>query len=133
MMGGMTDEMSDAREVAERYWAAAEARNWDTFGALVADDVVYEAPQTRERVRGRAAYVRFNVDGFPGDWHLSVERAVGDRRQAATVIRFENAGMVETGVCFFDLDDDGLISRITDWWPEPCDPPAGRAHLAERW
>jgi hypothetical protein len=39
-------------------WAAAEARGWARFAGLVAEDVVYEAPQTRERVRGRYAYVR---------------------------------------------------------------------------
>ena len=69
--------MDDAREVVAAYWAAAEARDWDGFAGLVAEHVVYEAPQTRERVRGRAAYVRFNAEGFPGDWHLEVERIVG--------------------------------------------------------
>ena len=61
--------MTAAGDVVAAYWAAAEARDWDRFGALLADDVVYEAPQTRERVRGRAAYLRFNAEGFPGDWH----------------------------------------------------------------
>jgi ketosteroid isomerase-like protein len=128
----MADHASDARHVVERYWEAAEARDWAAFGALLADDVVYEAPQTRERVRGRAAYVRFNVE-YPGDWHVRVERAVGDQRHAASWIRFDNEGTVETGLCFFDVDDHGKISRITDFWPEPYEPPPGREHLVERW
>ncbi|HEV2240142.1 MAG TPA: nuclear transport factor 2 family protein [Streptosporangiaceae bacterium] len=57
--------MDDAHEIVAAYWAAAEARDWARFGGLVAEDVVYEAPQTRERVRGREAYVRFNAEGFP--------------------------------------------------------------------
>jgi ketosteroid isomerase-like protein len=128
----MVDDARHARQAVARYWDAAEARDWDAFGALLADDVVYEAPQTRERVRGKEAYVRFNVE-YPGDWHLRVERAVGDERHAATWITFDNEGTVETGVCFFDLDDDGLIRRITDFWPEPYEPPRGREHLVERW
>jgi len=36
-------------------------------------------------------------------------------------------------VAFFDFDDDGLITRVTDFWPEPYAPPAGRQHLVERW
>ena len=54
----------------------------------MAGHVVYEAPQTRERVRGRAAYVRFNAEGFPGDWHLAVERIIGKGRHAASWIQF---------------------------------------------
>lgn len=37
------------------------------------------------------------------------------------------------GLCFFELDEDGLISRITDFWPEPYELPASRAHLVERY
>jgi hypothetical protein len=47
--------MTAAGDVVAACWAAAEASDWDRFGALVAGDVVYGAPQSRERVRGRAA------------------------------------------------------------------------------
>jgi SnoaL-like domain len=123
--------MTDAHDVVTRYWAAAEARDWAAFGALVTEDVVYEAPQTRERVRGREAYVRFNVE-YPGDWHVSIERAVGKGRHGATWTRFQVDGTEQPGLCFFDLDEEGLISHITDFWPEPYEPPAGREHLVER-
>jgi ketosteroid isomerase-like protein len=39
--------MDDAHRVVARYWAAGEARDWDTFVGLVAEDVVYEAPANR--------------------------------------------------------------------------------------
>lgn len=122
-----------AKEVVAAYWAAAEARDWGRFGSLVAEDVLYEVPQTRERVRGRAAYLRFNAEGFPGDWHIAVERITGGERDAASLIRFSDAGETQPGVCFFDLGPDGLITRITDFWPEPYEPPANRAHLTERY
>jgi hypothetical protein len=47
--------MTSAHEVVAAYWAAAEARDWNWFGELVAEQVVYPASQTRERVRGRTA------------------------------------------------------------------------------
>ena len=125
--------MADAHEVVVAFWAAAEARDWSAFGELVAPDVVYEAPQGRERVRGREAYVRFNVDGFPGEWHVELVRAVGEGRHATTWIRFLRDGEVDTGISFFDLDEAGLIARIHDFWPEPYEPPAGRAYLSERY
>ena len=124
--------MDDARDVVAAYWAAAEARDWDRFAGLVAEQVVYEGPQTRERVRGRAAYIRFNAEGFPGDWHLEVERIVGQGRHAASWIQMTDAGERYPGLCFFDLDEDGQIARITDFWPQPYELPASRTHLVER-
>jgi predicted ester cyclase len=125
--------MSDAHQIAAAYWAAAEARDWDTFSGLVSEQVVYQNPQTREQVTGRAAYRRFNAEGFPGDWHLTVQRIVGEGRHAASWILFSDATGSQSGLCFFELDDDGLIGRITDFWPEPYQPSASRAHLAARY
>jgi hypothetical protein len=124
--------MIDPHAVIAAYWAAADARDWAAFGALIAQDVLYEAPQTRERVRGRAAYVRFCTEGFPGDWHLSVQRIVGEGRHAASWTQFSDAGDEYSGVCFFDLDNDGLIAMITDFWPTVTALPDSRAHLVER-
>lgn len=125
--------MGDAHEVVTAYWAAAEARDWDAFVGLVADDVVYEAPQTRERVRGREAYRRYNAEGFDREWHVSVERVVGEGSHAASWIQITEEDERYPGLCFFDLDADGLIARITDFWPEPAEVPASRAHLAEHY
>ena len=123
--------MKTATDVVRAFWATCEARDWDAFGALLADDVVYEVPQTRERVRGREAYVRFNRE-FPGDWHLTVERAIGEGRHAATWTRFTVDGATQSGLCFFVLDDAGRIAELTDFWPDDYDPPPGREHLVER-
>jgi ketosteroid isomerase-like protein len=127
-----TDPTNTAVTIAARYWAAIEARDWDAFAELLADDVVYEMPQTRERIRGRAAYVQFNRE-YPGDWHVTVQRLTGSGAHAATWTSFNVDGQTETGLAFLDLDDHGRIALVTDFWPEPYDPPAGRAHLVERW
>ena len=123
--------MTSTQALVSAYWAAAEARDWDAFGRLLADDVLYEAPMSRERVSGKAAYLRFNAEGFPGDWHLTVARIVADERTAASWIQMADAGETYPGVSFFDVADD-LIVRVTDFWPEAYEPPAARAHLTER-
>jgi ketosteroid isomerase-like protein len=125
--------MDDAHDVVAAYWAAAEARDWAAFGGLLAEDVVYEGPQTRERVRGRDAYLRFNAQGFPGGWHLQVQRIVGEGSHAASWIQMSEDGDHYPGLCFFDLGSDGRIARITDFWPTPYELPASRAHLVERY
>ncbi|HZQ64082.1 MAG TPA: nuclear transport factor 2 family protein [Gaiellaceae bacterium] len=58
---------------------------------MVADDVVYEGPQPRERVRGREACVRFNIEGFPGEWHIAVKRIVAEGQYAASWIELTGA------------------------------------------
>jgi ketosteroid isomerase-like protein len=124
---------ANAHEVVAAYWAAAEARDWDAFGALLADDVIYRGPQTREQVRGRDAYIRFNAEGFAYDWHLTVQRIVGEGQHAASWTEFTGPERTQPGLCFFEITDDGKIAVITDFWPEPYELPASRAHLVERY
>jgi hypothetical protein len=57
------------------------------------------------------------------------EQAAG---AGVSMIEFSDAGASQYGLCFFDLDEAGRIVRITDFWPDPYEPPAGRPHLAGR-
>lgn len=128
------DSTADLRATVERYWTAADVRDWDTFGATLADEVLYDLPQTRERIRGKERYMAFNRD-YPGDWRVRVERVVADGsgRQAAVRTLFTDGGQESHAVHFFTFDAQGRISGITDFWPEPYEPPAGREHLVERY
>jgi hypothetical protein len=122
--------MTSARETVLEFWAHAQARDWTAFGDLLADEIVYELPQTGEVIRGRDRYVQFNRE-YPGDWSVVVERAVGDGSHAATWTSFLVDGEAQTGLSFFDLDPDGRIVRVTDFWPQPYQPPPGREHLVD--
>jgi SnoaL-like domain len=124
--------MGETRKTIESLWQACAGRDWETFGSLLAPDVVYECPQTRERVRGREAYVRFNRE-FPGDWTASAEAFAAEERRGVSRMRFELEGEVMTGIAFITVDAQGLIDSITDYWPDPYEPPADRAHLVERY
>lgn len=126
------DETSRSRRAVHAYVASAERRDWDGFAALLADDVVYEMPQSRERIRGKAAYLQFNQE-YPGDWHLAVHRVVADGRSAAAWIAARVGDEPQVACAWFELSEEGLISRITDFWPEPYEPLPGREHLVERW
>jgi hypothetical protein len=108
--------MAGQRELVERFIASLEARDRDTWAGLLHPGVVYELPQSREWIHGRDRYLRFNQE-YPGDWHLRPKVMIADERH---------------GMAFFEFED-GLITRVTDFWPEPYEPPPGREHLVERW
>jgi len=126
------DDTALTRKAAAEYVDRLESRDWAGLTTLLAEDVVYEMPQTRERIRGRPAFLRFNAD-YPGDWHLRVRRVVADGRAAALVLDVRVGHGQQDACVWLELASDGLISRIVDYWPEPYDPPAGREHLVERW
>ncbi|HZG94224.1 MAG TPA: nuclear transport factor 2 family protein [Mycobacteriales bacterium] len=126
------DSTWQADDIARAYWTVMGARDWPALTALLADDVLYELPQSRERVRGAEALVRFSAE-YPGDWEISLERVVGQGWAAATWIDFRLDGAAQPGLTFFELDDDGRIVRVTDFWPDPYEPPPGREHLVERY
>ena len=123
------------RDLAERFVASLEARDWDGWVATMQPDVVYEVPQTRERIRGRDRYLQFNRE-FPGDWHLSPAITVADDDHAVVVFRWRVGDAEEQeeqeAIVVFGFRD-GLIATVTDFWPDPYEPPPGREHLTERW
>lgn len=126
------DDTAESRRIAVAYVDALEARDWGRLTALLAEDMVYEMPQTRERIRGRAAFVRFNVE-YPGDWHLRVDRVVADGHHAALRLDVRLGDEKQDACVWIEVGGHGLVTRITDYWPEAYEPPAGREHLVERW
>ncbi|MDO0935119.1 nuclear transport factor 2 family protein [Streptomyces sp. DG2A-72] len=124
--------MTDLRKTVETFWATAEARDWDAFADTLAEDVTYELPQTRERISGKARYIQFNRE-YPGDWHARIERILAEPDQVVTWIRCRVGDEEVDAISFFTGDGSGRIATVTDFWPEPYEPPAGREHLAERY
>lgn len=123
--------MTDATTLARRFVTTLEARDWQGFAEVLDPAVVYEMPQSRERILGRDRYVQFNVE-YPGDWHLSAHTVIADGTDA--VVRFVwRAGDEEDGEGIVFLATDGeRITSVTDFWPEPFEPRPGREHLTER-
>ncbi|MFI1394156.1 nuclear transport factor 2 family protein [Streptomyces sp. NPDC020681] len=124
--------MTELRKTVESYWSTAEARDWSAFASTLAEGVLYDLPQTRERIRGRDRYVQFNRE-YPGDWHIRIQRVVADGDQVVTWIHF-TVGLEEMyAITFFTGDEEGRITTVTDFWPEEYEPPQGREHLVERY
>lgn len=124
--------MDQTRQLIDRFFATMESRDWAGFADVAHAAMIYEIPRSRERIRGRDRYVQFNQD-YPGDWHVTPTQILADAD--AGVARFDwrvGETPIEEAFVFFVVRD-GLLASVTDSWPEPYDPPTGRAHLTERW
>ncbi len=124
--------MTDTAAVARAFVSTLEARDWEAWEALPTPEVVYELPQSRERIRGRAAYRIFN-ETYPGDWHLRPKVVIGDDERAVVWFAWRLDDDAGDAQVFFEFDVEGLITLVTDIWPEPYDPPERPAGLVERW
>jgi ketosteroid isomerase-like protein len=120
----------DTHAVAVAYIERLEARNWDGVTALLAEDVVYEMPQTRERITGREMFMRFNVE-YPSDWHLAIRRVVAEGPCAAIWLDVRDDGQPVDAIVWLDIEG-GRITRVTDYWPDRAEPMPGREHLTTR-
>jgi SnoaL-like domain len=114
----------------EAYFQTLNARDWTAFAAILHPEILYEVPQTRERVRGRKAYLDFNIT-FPGNWTLEVVRLLADDVRGAAEIVLQVDGRAMPAVVFFEFTA-GLIARITDYWPESYEPPLRLSKFVER-
>ena len=116
------------RELVLLHWQLANARDWDAFGRLLHDDFLYEAPQSRERIRSAAGYVDFFAT-WPLPWRAEVLKCIADDRSVLTQINFISSAPAMTGLTVFDVQG-GLIARVTDYWPDPYEPgPRASAHV----
>jgi ketosteroid isomerase-like protein len=120
------------RDLIQRFIDTLEARDWDGWAATMTTDVVYELPQSHERIRGRDRYVQFNQE-FPGDWHLRPHVVIADDDNGSIWFKWRVGESADDDAMVFFGFRDGLIATVTDFWPETYEPPAGREHLVERW
>lgn len=113
--------MSDNSALGRRYLELLEARDWDAWTALLATDVVYDMPQTRELIKGRASFLEFNQT-YPGEWHLTPKVVIADDERAVVWFDWRMGDESGQSQTFLEIDA-GRITRVTDFWPEAYDPP----------
>ena len=123
---------SHATDVVDDFWQRMRSNDFRWAAALLADDFVLEWPQSGERIRGRANFAAMNAD-YPshGRWQFHVHRVVGNAEEAVSDVEVTDGMQRARAISFFTVRD-GQIAAMTEFWPEPYDPPASRSHLVER-
>ncbi len=120
----------NTRQVIQRFWHTANTRNWEQFAELLHPELLYLLPQTRECVKGRTGFVDL-FRTWPGQWRADVEVLIAEPGKAVSTINFIVDGEEMTGISFFDLSE-GLVYRITDYWPSSYEPPVRATPYMER-
>lgn len=118
------------RALILRHWELANARRWEEFSTLLAEDLYYEVPQTAEYIDSGHGYLEM-FRTWPGDWQASIQHLVCDGAKAVCLIDFIVDAERMTGISFFELRS-GRIIKVTDYWPEPYEPPPRATSFMKR-
>ena len=126
--------MSEPAEVVRALWERFQARDWDAAAELLAQDVVVDWPQTRERIRGRDRVIAVNRN-YPEGWTIRVLRVVQDGEVAVSEVAVDHVDHGTFHAASFFEVTDGRIMCGTEYWVDPPsgDPPAWRAEWVERY
>lgn len=118
------------KSIIDMHWVCANTRDWGGFAALLSPKLRYEVPQTREYIESGAGYLEL-FSTWPGNWSAVIKHLVCEGPKAICVIDFVVESETLTGVSVFEVSD-GLIVSVTDYWPEPYEPPARKTQHIKR-
>jgi ketosteroid isomerase-like protein len=118
--------------LVREFWRLMAANDFAQVTAVLAPDFVLEWPQSRERIRGPAAFVRMNAE-YPaqGRWRFALNRLVAGGDTVVTQVSVTDGTQTWEPVSFFEVRG-GRIHQVVEYWPEPFEPAPNRRHLVER-
>ena len=124
---------STAVEIAHEFCRRMASNDFGSVSAVLAPEFVLEWPQSKERIRGAANFVRMNQE-YPahGPWQFTINRVVGTELAAVSDVTVTDGVQTGRAISFFEVVAEGKVVRIVEFWPEPYAAPANRAHLVEQ-
>ena len=107
------------------------SNDFQAVSAVLAPNFVLEWPQSKERIRGAERFAQMNQE-YPahGLWKFTVNRLVGSELEAVSEVEVTDGVQKARAITFFTVQQ-GKVTRLVEFWPEPYAPPANRAHLVE--
>ncbi|WP_457328690.1 nuclear transport factor 2 family protein [Rhizobacter sp. P5_C2] len=120
-----------AVDTVQTFWRLMATNDFFSVAQVLAPGFVLEWPQSNERIRGAENFARMNSE-YPahGPWRFTVNRLVGAQGEAVSDVSVTDGVQSARALSFFTVED-GLITRLVEFWPEPYAALANRAHLVE--
>lgn len=118
-------------DVVREFWRLMATNDFHSVAAVLAPEFILEWPQSRERLRGSQRFAQMNHE-YPahGPWQFTINRIVGGQAEATSDVSITDGVQTARAISFFTVED-GKITRLVEFWPEPYAAPASRAHLVE--
>ncbi|MEL6125645.1 MAG: nuclear transport factor 2 family protein [Pseudomonadota bacterium] len=115
------------RETVLRFWQMMSTNDWEAAAAFLAEEYVCDWPQSGERIVGRANFIAIQAN-YPanGPWRFTIRHVSGGAHHASTDVHVTD-GTIEATALTFSTVENGLITRQTEYWPDPMPRPAWRA------
>jgi hypothetical protein len=126
---GVTNDL-ERRRAIEQHWAASEAGDDELEHRLYAANAILDYPQSGERFLGRRTIAE-QRRGNPAQRHFQLRRVLGSSSvwMSECIITYDGAPTISVSIMEFD---DDLIVHETQYFAEPFEASAARAHLAQR-
>lgn len=123
---------ADHAALIEEFWRRMNTNDFSYAAQLCSEQLVVEWPQSGERILGRRNFALIN-EQYPahGPWRFTVRRVVSDERGGVSDVEVTDGAVDAQAVTFFEIED-GEISRMVEYWPEPFEPADWRVEWTER-
>jgi len=120
-----------AVDTVREFWRLMATNDFFAVAQVLAPGFVLEWPQSNERIRGAENFAQMNSE-YPahGPWRFTVNRLVDGQGEAVSDVSVTDGVQSARALSFFTVED-GLITRLVEFWPEPYAALANRAHLVE--
>jgi SnoaL-like domain len=114
----------------KRHWDASDANDFKVEHEIYHQDAVLDYPQSDERIRGRRN-IQESRFAQPNKKRFEVRRMIGSGDLWITEFVLSYDGKPSYTVSIMEFRD-GLVAHETQYFADPFEPGASRAHLVER-
>lgn len=125
------NETPSAEAVVREFWRLMATNDFHAVKAVLADDLIVEWPQSKERMVGAEKFARMNAE-YPahGPWHFTLNRLVASGDEVVTQVSVSDGVQHAEPVSFFTVRDARIVAML-EYWPDPFEAPQNRRHLVE--
>lgn len=116
---------SSPRDVAHAWWQAIDRTDFKAATDLMSPAGVVDWPLSNERMVSPEMWQQVN-EHYPGRWAATVQSVVAENDSVVTRTEVSDGSITVLAISFFTVED-GLITNLVEYWPEPYAPPEGRS------
>lgn len=120
-----------AEAIVREFWRLMETNDFQSVKQVLADDLIVEWPQSKERIRGAENFARMNAE-YPahGRWRFRINQLVASPDRVVTQVSVTDGTQSAEPISFFTVAG-GKIVHLLEYWPEAFAPADNRRHLVE--